>query len=388
MDGNVTDDPPAPPAASVSLKGQVVHLRPKSKKLLFFDIRFATCDATFSTNGLPLSHPEDTSRSCKFSVICKSWEVVSEVMSRARCEMNVGDIVSLEGWLEDSKPPLLHYKVEEMEVLDIKGKAEMACKFWTNTGNCSAGSTCRHKHYTGDDLKEVRAYWIEQRQTNRRLQHINPTDPAHPHDKASAGLRASIFIQWLLQNYGSTYLSSGTGVLDIGGGRGIISFELTSKLHVPCTLIDPRHDTDREDGIRPNKLQRQWMRQQKKNAVNPSTIPQASHIRSLFNTSFVTNHETLVSNSSIFIGMHADQATEPIIDQALACSKPFAVLPCCVFPRENPHRRLKGGGDVVLYEEFVQYLVEKDGRIRRGYLPFEGRNLVLYLTREDVGRGS
>ena len=46
-------------------------------------------------------------------------------------------------------------------------------------------------------------------------------------------------------------------------------------------------------------------------------------------------------NSEIIIGMHPDQATEPIIDMALKFQKPFAVVPCCVFAHENPHRRLK-----------------------------------------------
>lgn len=33
------------------------------------------------------------------------------------------------------------------------------------------------------------------------------------------------------------------------------------------------------------------------------------------------------------VGMHPDQATDAIVDFALACSKPFAVVPCCVFAR-------------------------------------------------------
>ena len=47
------------------------------------------------------------------------------------------------------------------------------------------------------------------------------------------------------------------------------------------------------------------------------------------------------STHDLIIGMHPDQATEPIIDMALKYKKPFAVVPCCVFAHENPHRRLK-----------------------------------------------
>lgn len=46
----------------------------------------------------------------------------------------------------------------------------------------------------------------------------------------------------------------------------------------------------------------------------------------------------------------------------------------------NPHRRLKNGGTVASYPEFVAYLQEKDTRIRSAVLDFQGRNTVLYMT--------
>ena len=36
------------------------------------------------------------------------------------------------------------------------------------------------------------------------------------------------------------------------------------------------------------------------------------------------------------VGLHPDEATEAIVDCALANRKPFAVVPCCVFPRCPP----------------------------------------------------
>ena len=48
-----------------------------------------------------------------------------------------------------------------------------------------------------------------------------------------------------------------------------------------------------------------------------------------------------IKEKNIIIGMHPDQATEPIVDMALKYQMPFAVVPCCVFAHENPHRRLK-----------------------------------------------
>ena len=73
------------------------------------------------------------------------------------------------------------------------------------------------------------------------------------------------------------------------------------------------------------------------------------------------------------------QATALIIDFALASDKPFAVLPCCVFPKANPHRRTPCGGPVTTYDQFVNYLAAKHPLIRRHRLSqFEGRNVVLW----------
>lgn len=46
------------------------------------------------------------------------------------------------------------------------------------------------------------------------------------------------------------------------------------------------------------------------------------------------------SDFSILVGMHSDQATEEIIDLALANDMAFAVVPCCVFPKLFSHRKI------------------------------------------------
>lgn len=51
---------------------------------------------------------------------------------------------------------------------------------------------------------------------------------------------------------------------------------------------------------------------------------------------------------SLVLACHPDQATDPALDYALEAELPFAIVPCCVFPRLFPHRRLlqpsSGGG--------------------------------------------
>ncbi len=85
-----------------------------------------------------------------------------------------------------------------------------------------------------------------------------------------------------------------------------------------------------------------------------------------------------LAECDVFVGMHPDQATEAIVDAALAMNKPFAVVPCCVFPRLFPNRRTAAGTEVTGYVDFLEYLVAKDPRIELGYLPFKGRNRVVY----------
>eukprot|EP00041_Stephanoeca_diplocostata_P007504 m.106576 g.106576 ORF g.106576 m.106576 type:complete len:542 (+) comp16909_c0_seq1:197-1822(+) len=83
---------------------------------------------------------------------------------------------------------------------------------------------------------------------------------------------------------------------------------------------------------------------------------------------------------SAVVGMHPDQAAEPIVDFALALRKPFALVPCCVHAASFPGRCDKSGRPVKTYDDLIAYLCAKDTRIRRRELPFDGRNVVLYFN--------
>lgn len=57
--------------------------------------------------------------------------------------------------------------------------------------------------------------------------------------------------------------------------------------------------------------------------------------------------------------MHADQATEPLVDWALALNKPFAVLPCCVFPNLFPARLAPQVGVMMLKAVLCSYASDR-----------------------------
>ena len=89
-----------------------------------------------------------------------------------------------------------------------------------------------------------------------------------------------------------------------------------------------------------------------------------------------TRHK--LESADVLVGLHSDQATESIVDAALELNKSFAVVPCCVFPTMFPHRFTEDGGTVTTQKEFVDYLLRKDKDIKVTFLPFKGRNAVVY----------
>ncbi|KAF8063107.1 CPI1 [Scenedesmus sp. PABB004] len=80
---------------------------------------------------------------------------------------------------------------------------------------------------------------------------------------------------------------------------------------------------------------------------------------------------------ALLVGLHPDEATEPILDCALQCGLAFALVPCCVFPRRHPERRTAQGGPVTSYAELLGWLAAKGGA-SRGVLGFEGANTVVF----------
>ena len=93
-------------------------------------------------------------------------------------------------------------------------------------------------------------------------------------------------------------------------------------------------------------------------------------MKTYFDDAFARIHTDLLARCSVVLGMHPDEATEWIVDLAIQHSKPFAIVPCCVFPKS---------GEYMSFESWVEYLAAKSPRIQRQYLNFQGKNLVLFM---------
>ena len=86
-----------------------------------------------------------------------------------------------------------------------------------------------------------------------------------------------------------------------------------------------------------------------------------------------------VKNASVVVGMHPDQASEAIVQYALANGKPLALVPCCVYSNAPQFRSrvAEDGSRIRTYDQFITYLTKKYG-LEVQTLPFEGKNKVLF----------
>lgn len=183
--------------------------------------------------------------------------------------------------------------------------------------------------------------------------------------------RHYIFASWLVDTFGLELLSSGTGVLDVAGGNGKLSAALLDLGVRAVVLLDPKPRWSPDVDIPKD-------REHRLTVLSEALYQDGSHL---------TNREDTVAETirlcSIIVGMHPDQATEPIVNLSQRLGVPFALLPCCVMPSLFPHRRQKSNSEMPVrsYRTFCQYILDKapEGETyQQHHLPFVGRNKVIY----------
>lgn len=198
------------------------------------------------------------------------------------------------------------------------------------------------------------------------------------------------FVKWLLRTFGESRLEH---VLDVAGGKGELAARLSMCHGSLVTLVDPRVADIPDVYLRTvvPRLPNKWQdRLAKRLEENPNFIVQTVASRFTQLVMHFTD-ETVVTDSllmaeieqcTILIGLHADSATECIVDTALAAQKPFVVVPCCVFPNFfNERLVLEDDGvrrHVRNYDQFCSYLLQKDERLQMSELPFQGRNNAIW----------
>ncbi|KAK1932538.1 hypothetical protein P3T76_012122 [Phytophthora citrophthora] len=246
-----------------------------------------------------------------------------------------------------------------------------ACKYYFSSSggtNCLRGEQCHFWHGKPEDFKENRRRWMEKRLEQRAKAAHLAGDGGDPHSKIDKAQRSRIFCDWLVESLSEERLAAGMGVVDVAGGKGDIPIQLWIQRGIPTTLIDPR----------PMKLGK-YNRKLVAKAETTKGRKMSRQLLRCLDEETLKLHSELFADCSLLVGMHPDEATEAIVDSALALGKPFAIVPCCVMSRVFPDRRCQDGTPIDTYDTFVRYLLEKHPSIRSAFLPFAGRNQVLYL---------
>jgi hypothetical protein len=118
-----------------------------------------------------------------------------------------------------------------------------ACKFYFAGGakgaQCLRGQQCHFWHGAAEDYDTNRQLWLEKRKEQRRAVGRIDGDHHDADEKHMKDHRARIFCDWLVDTMGEQQLKSGTGVVDVAGGKGEIPVQLWNLRGIPTTLIDP-----------------------------------------------------------------------------------------------------------------------------------------------------
>ena len=235
---------------------------------------------------------------------------------------------------------------------------------YLKTGLCPR-TACKFLHPEGEEVARARE---EQEEVARaRREETEEQKRERQVGREDKGQRAKVFADWLVSVWGLARLERGL-VLDIAGGRGDLAFELARR-GLDCATVDPR----------PPKLKRWQAKFRKKHPE----VKVPEHYQDYFSEDFLSSRAIPSSSVSLVVGLHPDEATEPLVSAALALGIDFCVIPCCVFSASFPHRRMEDGSGVSSYQHFCKFLGQKDPRIQEEDLQFEGKNKVLYLKTEQ-----
>ena len=235
------------------------------------------------------------------------------------------------------------------------------CSSVKKGGQCS-NPNCKFRHEIKKEEEEmIKTNMLRKK---RALEIVHEGDPLNQEDKYNKSLRNSEFSDFLVEKFGLENIKKGF-VLDIAGGKGLISYFLTTKYGIKCKIVDPR-------GATLPKAKKKELK--KKNIV-------IEEERKMFK---LETCGELIKGCSLIIGMHPDEATVDIVDVGLNKKINFAVVPCCVFHNKFPERKLKCGKEVVEYVDLIQFILEKDDKLQTDFLNIKGRNKVIYKIFDDV----
>eukprot|EP00397_Hematodinium_sp_SG-2012_P048958 GEMP01056288.1.p1 GENE.GEMP01056288.1~~GEMP01056288.1.p1 ORF type:complete len:407 (+),score=97.25 GEMP01056288.1:204-1424(+) len=233
------------------------------------------------------------------------------------------------------------------------------CKFFVANGQCGR-TNCTFVHQAID--KRRYAQWLH----DRRAQRSRQADDPHENKEAHAQ-RAKVFGDWIEATYFRSSASTApTSIVDVAGGKGDLAFDLRiAKDLCAVKVVDPR----------PMKASRRMQR-----ALGVSSLREAQAILEDRIPQFFgkVEDDDEIHGPQLWAGMHPDQATGAIVEEAIKRGDPFAVVPCCVFSDDFPDRSLPDGKRVRTHEDLIAWIRAKDPHTEVEYLNFTGKNVVVF----------
>ena len=242
-------------------------------------------------------------------------------------------------------------------------------------------------------LPDVSIEWEKFRRRVRALGlpvHADDKNAGDVDHRAGHSQRALAFSDWLLKTVPRSILYSGI-VLDIAGGKGDVARSL-ARQGINVVTVDPR--SPKKVKLKRNQsgtamINTRFVTGKTQSLPSPLVDSHGSHthIVTKFDDQFIKRYGAdLLSKVKLVIGFHPDEATEPAVNFSIKTSTPCCIVPCCVFGKLFPDRRLNGR-EVTSFDDFVLYLKEKfrvDGKeVRTSFLEYLGANLVLHCGIED-----
>lgn len=391
------------------ISGVIRRRRNFSKILSFLTLELQGGDR-LCTDGYPL---------CSFQIVCDGWEVCREAVA--------GILVEVAGVYEYS-PNGVFRMLASPDGLTILPSTEPRIEGWRQASvhaewrSRSASQVCACSDLLCNRWHNDPDRWIEGKRLRKEAKALVAIEnEIHPAEAPEAKAKHNfVFSTWLVDTFPASVLAA--GVVEIAGGRGLVSMKLAMEHDIPVTLIEPKELKINKTYRR--RLKKYW-RKRKQVAESILVAPMlqdgiVSDADMLNSTIDITKEDSCpetgveykidlpfvhlreefygitdaslaarsaVVTSGILLAMHPDSATGAVVEAAISLRRPFAVVPCCVFAYMFLERKTPGGKVVSTYDELLNYLEnlckENGGSVFRHNLPFEGRNTVLYCMSYD-----
>lgn len=164
--------------------------------------------------------------------------------------------------------------------------------------------------------------------------------------------RFQLLQEWLTNRY------KPVKVLDVGGGKGLLSY-LLNKNGWNATVVDPVDENV-------------YLTKYKDIKTGKRVLLSQEEVRSIPRINCVFKEE-MAGDFDLLIGLHAHGSNMQIIDACRKYDKDFLLLPCCVI--DEP---LVKKPDIDWLQSLVDYAEDLGFEVKRDSLNFKGQNVLIY----------